>query len=181
MGCDDEAGIAIYQCRPHKACRGPGVAQRSFRDVPCAAEFGRFGGRDHPAICAPDSVWVEQCQQSLEVALAGGGQEGLDDLPAPGQVSVVNGPAAHSGACPACELLGGDGAAPNDAGDLGERHVEHVVQHECDPLSRREAIQHDEQRESHRVRGECFVFRVDTAAWVRDRRDVCRVQRFFLA
>ena len=93
----------------------------------------------------------------------------------------MNGPAAHSGACPACELLGGDRAAPNDAGDLGERHVEHVVQHERDPLSRREAIQHDEQRQSHRVRGECFVFRVDTAAWVRDCRDVCRVQRFLLA
>ena len=26
VGCDDEAGIAIYQCRPRKACRGPGVA-----------------------------------------------------------------------------------------------------------------------------------------------------------
>src|SRR5215217_1679750 len=60
VGCDDEAGIAIYQCR-----------------------------------------------QRLEVALAGGGQKGLDDLPAPSQVGVVNGPAAHSGACPACELPGG--------------------------------------------------------------------------
>jgi hypothetical protein len=52
--------IAVYQCRPRKSCRGPGVAQRSFRDVLRTAEFGPFGGRNHPAISAPDNIGVEQ-------------------------------------------------------------------------------------------------------------------------
>ena len=43
------------------------------------------------------------------------------------------------------------GRAVDDLGDLVERHAEHVVQHEGEPLGRRQRLEHDEQREADRV------------------------------
>ena len=43
------------------------------------------------------------------------------------------------------------GGAFHDRRDLGERHPEHVVQHERQPFRRLERLQDDEQRQAHRV------------------------------
>ncbi len=43
------------------------------------------------------------------------------------------------------------GERPNDFADLGERHVEDVVQHESDPLARAQRLEHDQQRRPDRV------------------------------
>ena len=54
----------------------------------------------------------------------------------------------HATACAARELAGGCRGAPNDRSDLIEGQIEHIVQHERDPLGGREGFEHDEQGEA---------------------------------
>jgi hypothetical protein len=49
--------------------------------------------------------------------------------------------------CPAGQLPGGLGRAAEHRGDLAEGNVEHVVQHERDPLGRGQRLEDHEQRE----------------------------------
>jgi hypothetical protein len=67
--------------------------------------------------------------------------------------------APHPPASPACELAGGGGGAVDQGGDLLEGQVEQGVQHEREPLGRRERIQHDQQRETDRVRQDGLIGR----------------------
>ena len=73
--------------------------------------------------------------------------------------SVGNLRAAHPAASPARELAGGGGGAVDEGGDLLEGQVEQVVQHERESLSRRERIQHHQQREADRVGEDSLVGR----------------------
>ena len=58
---------------------------------------------------------------------------------------------AHPPPGPAGELAGGGRGALDHRRDLVERHGEHVVQHERQPLGRGERVQHDQQRQPDRV------------------------------
>jgi hypothetical protein len=49
------------------------------------------------------------------------------------------------------ELARRNGRPIHDRTDLVERHAEHVVEHEREPLRRLEGLEHDEQRESDRI------------------------------
>src|SRR5207253_3004746 len=49
--------------------------------------------------------------------------------------------------------------AVDDRGDLVERDAEDVVQHEGDPLRRAQRVEHDEQRESYRIREQRLLHR----------------------
>ena len=53
------------------------------------------------------------------------------------------------------------GRAVDDRCDLVERQPEQVVQHEGQPLGRRERLEHDEQREADRVGEQRFVLGVE--------------------
>ena len=70
---------------------------------------------------------------------------------------------------PAGELARRLGRAVDDRRDLVERHREHVVQHEREPLGRLERLEHDEQREADRVGQHRLVLRVGPSAAVDDR------------
>ena len=73
----------------------------------------------------------------------------------------VRGFAAHAPAGAGRELGGGVLRSAHDRRDLGERQVEHVVQHESQPLGRRQPLEDDEQRRADRVGQQRLLFRVD--------------------
>jgi len=54
-------------------------------------------------------------------------------------------------------------------GDLLERHGEHVVQHEREPLRGRQRLEHHQQSQPDRVGQQCFVLRVYTVLVADDR------------
>jgi hypothetical protein len=78
---------------------------------------------------------IEHAQQPLEVAVASRRQEDLDyiSLVLVGDRRALVG--LHLPAGAAGEHLGGIGGLAQDLADLGERHREQVVQHECQPLA----------------------------------------------
>ena len=69
---------------------------------------------------------------------------------------------------PAGQLAGGLRRPLDDRRDLVERHGEHVVQHERQPLGRRQGVQHHEQRHSHRVGQHRLVLGIDFADRIDD-------------
>jgi hypothetical protein len=59
--------------------------------------------------------------------------------------------------------------AADDRRDLLERHREHVVQHEHEPLSGRERIEHDQQRQANRVGQQQLLIRIGLPDTAHDR------------
>ena len=80
-------------------------------------------------------------------------------------------------AAPARELPRRGRRAAHDEGDLVERHGEHVVQHERQPLGRGERLQHHQQRQPHRVGQHGLLFGVDTVRVADDRVGHVHVER----
>jgi hypothetical protein len=88
---------------------------------------------------------VEDRDQGLEIALARGGEEGIGHLTLAAEVGVRGwGPALDPAAGAASELSRRGRRAVDDRCDLVERHGEHVVQHEGEPLGRLERVEYDE-------------------------------------
>src|SRR6202035_2780936 len=104
------------------------------------------------ALAPEDDVGIEDREQGLEVAVARGREERLDD-PALLAPAVGLGVARAPDASPrsARELTRRRDASLDDRRDLLERHAEHVVQYDREPLGRRERLEHDEHREADRV------------------------------
>jgi len=117
--------------------------------------------RARTAISPQHDVRIEHSDQPLEVTLAGGSQERIDDTPLFTQVRVsVQGFALDTTPRAARELACRNGRAVHDRTDLVERHAEHVVQHECEPLRRVEGLEDHEQRKSHRIGEHRVGFRI---------------------
>ena len=90
--------------------------------------------------------------QRAEVTAARGGQEGVDHLPLPGQIGVGGrGRSLHAAAGAAGQLACRARGTPDDGPDLVEGQVEHVVQHERDPLGGGQRLQDHQQREADRI------------------------------
>ena len=103
----------------------------------------------------------EHGDQGVEVPLSGGGHEGVDDLPLRVQVGVGGRRTpTHPPAGAAGQLTGRLRGAFDDRRDLVERHREHVVQDKREPLGRGERLEHNEQRQPHRVGQQRFVLGV---------------------
>ena len=104
-----------------------------------------------------------RAEQRVEVAVSGGGEEGIDEcglaepVCLPGRVLLL-----HARAGAACELAGRWRAAVEDRGDLVEGDREDVVQDERDSLGRSAGVEYDQQREPDRVGKECLVFGSDS-------------------
>ena len=114
------------------------------------------------AVGSQHDVRVEHRDQRLEVAVAGGGEEGVDDFALAGEIGVGHrGRSLHPAPRAARELPRRGRGAPDDGRDLVERHAEHVVQHEREPLGGRQRLEHDEQREPDRVGQQRLVLGVD--------------------
>ena len=96
----------------------------------------------------------------VEVALAGGGEERVDELALAGEVGVgLRRRAAHAAAGAAGELACGGRGTVHDRRDRLERHREQVVQDEREPLRRRQRLEHDQQREADAVGQQRLVLR----------------------
>jgi len=131
------------------------------------------------AVGSQHDVRIQECKQCGEVAATRGGEEGVDDLSVGGEVCVAGLCGALDPApCAAGRLPGRGRGAPDDRGDLVERHREHVVEHERDPFGRGKLFEHHEHGEADRVGQERFVLRVHPAVAVRDRLVHLRLQRF---
>ena len=127
-------------CRVHHRPAGHGhrTAYGSCR--------GGHAGREGSLVGPDDDVGVEHGEEGVEIAVARGGQEGVDHDPLALEVGVgdsrrlaLDAPAGAAG-----QLAGRLGGAFDDRGDLVEGDGEDVVQDEGEPLGRAERFQHDE-------------------------------------
>jgi hypothetical protein len=82
----------------------------------------------------------------------GRGEERVDRDPLHRQAGGRHRGVLHPPASPAGQLPGGRGRAADDPGDVLERHREHVVQDEREPLGRCQRPQHHQHREPDLVR-----------------------------
>ena len=128
-------------------------ASRLARDVPGTAPFHRSGLGPRAAVDSVHHVRVQDGDQRIEVAVAGGGEESVNGRPLSGQVAIAGRRrgAADAAPGPAGELAGRLRRALDDRGDLIEWHVEHVVQHVRQPFRRAERLHDDQQPEPDRV------------------------------
>src|SRR2546427_482911 len=79
-------------------------------------------------------------------------------------------PGAHtSPTAPSTSAARAARGAPHDGSDLVEGQVEHVVQHERDPLGGSQRLEYHEQRETDRLGQERVVLGVDPGVAARDR------------
>ncbi len=108
--------------------------------------------RHRTAISPQHDIRIEHGHQLLEVAVARGRQERIDDAPLLAEVGVrMRGLVLDAAPRAAGELTRRRGRAIDDGRDVVEGHAEHVVQHEGEALRRLEGLQHHEERESDRV------------------------------
>mgnify|MGYP000017537056 CR=1 FL=1 len=147
----------------------PGQAvdrRRGDRRAPAGMALG--GGRDvrradaHAGAARPldpqRDLGVQEREQPVEVTLPRRREEGRDDrslrLPVARRLRP---PDLAPG--PAGQHLGGVRGPAEDLSDVGERHREHVVQHERQPLRRGEGLQHDEHRQPDGLREDRLLLR----------------------
>ena len=144
------AGSAAV-ARPWKACATCGGAPHLGREGGAApVPVGRRHAHGR-GVGAQHGVGRQHREQAIEVAVAGRGQKGADQLAVLRDVGGGRGGAADAAAGAAGELAGGRRRALDDRRDLFEREVEHVVQHEGDALLRRQHVEDDQQRGADRV------------------------------
>ena len=127
---------------------------------------------------AQHHVGIEDGEEPVEVAVVRGGEEGLDDLALLVEAGVGHDALAlHPAPRAAGQLPRRLGRAVHDRRDVGERHREHVVEHEREPLWRRQGVEHDEHRQPHRVGHERLVLGVGAVGAVDDRLGQAQVER----
>ena len=130
----------------------------TLRDPCRAVQLDRFAVA---AVGAEHDVRVEHGHEAVEIALAGGGEVGVDDCPLADHVGVRRRRrVAHAAPGAACELAGRLRRAVDHRRDLVEWHREHVVQHEREPFGRAERVEHDLQRDPDGVRQQRLVLGV---------------------
>jgi hypothetical protein len=127
---------------------------------------------------AEDDIRVEQLHQRFEVTRAGRGQERCDDLSLTGRIRVRQRDRALDAAPGAARKLPRPaGGSPDDGRDLVEGHIEHVVQHEGEPVRRGQGLEDDEQRQTDGVGQERLLLRIELIVQAHDRIRHVSVQR----
>jgi hypothetical protein len=159
----DEPRHPVNQRRPHVGGETR-EGDASLGDGDGATHLPRGAPRPRAAVDAEHDVGVEHRDQRVEGSVARSGEEGVDQLSLAGKIDVRHRGALHPASCAARELPCRGGCAPDQRSDLVERDGEHVVQHEREPLGRRQRLEHDEQREPDRVGEQRFVLGVDASS-----------------
>ena len=137
--------------------------------LPRAADLCRCARNYRLAVGPEHDLRIEHHHERPEVAVPGGGEEGVHDLSLAGDLGDGrSGRSPHPAARPARELAGRLRRALNDRRDLVKRHVEHVVQNVCQSLGWTERLEHDQQREPDRVGEQRLVLGVRTLGGVDD-------------
>jgi hypothetical protein len=159
---DDHTGGAVDQRRVQD-----GAGERGQLGLP-GHSLGPLddpggGGAPGPEVGPEHDLGMEHGHQALEVAPAGGAEEGPDHRPLAGQVGVGG---RRLGALdpspgPAGQLPGRRLRAADQRGDLLEGQVEQVVEHEGDPLGRGQGVEHDQQGQTDRVGQQRLLVRLE--------------------
>lgn len=101
-------------------------------DVGSAPDHTRCARRHRPGVGPEHDIRVEHREERVEMPVAGGGEERVDDLSLTDQIGIRNrGGPLDAAPSAACELSRRGSRAPHDGGDLVEGHVEDVVEHEA--------------------------------------------------
>src|SRR5262249_5753652 len=156
---DDGPPRAVARRRPgERGHRGPAAR---VGDDPSSTDDRRMCERaPGTAIDAQGDLRVEQLEQRVEVSLTRSSQKRIDEPLLLRQLDVrLEARTLDAAARPARELARSVGATPDNRRDLVERHREHVVQNEREPLGRRKRLEHDVEREPDAVRDQRFVLR----------------------
>ncbi len=133
----------------------------------------RAAGREHESgagVLADHGLRVEHGEEAVEITVAGGGEEGVDDSALRDhvgfgrRVAVTDPPPAAAG-----ELPGRLGRTVQDGADLVERHRKHVVQHVRQPLGRGQRLEDDEQGEPDGIGQHGLMLRVGRGVLIVDR------------
>ena len=90
---------------------------------------------------------IEDVQERIEVAITRRGEERVDDLPLSHDIRVGLRSALHAPSRAAGELLSRRFGTVESRGDVREWHRKDIVQHEGEPLRRRQRVKHDQERE----------------------------------
>jgi len=147
---DDDARRPIYQRRMEQ-CRRIGTEARLPSDSRCAANNRGRGRAARAEVGSQDDVGVEQGDQGVEVTTSGCQKEGIDYRALTSEVGVGDLGASDPAPCPTRQLPGRNRGSTHHGGDLLERQLEHVVEHEGQALSRSQSIQYDLERQADRV------------------------------
>ena len=165
------AGLASPAPDLAKLSRLLGHRRRSANQPGSSRERGATIG-------SQNDVWVEERDQGTEVALAGGGEVGVDDLALAAEVGVgESGCSLHPAACTARELPRRGWGALNDRRDLVEGHGEHVMQDEREPLGGSQSVEYHEQGEPDRVGEQRLMLGVGSVLGADDRVGHVRAER----
>ena len=153
-------GGAVDEHRP-RVRRERAVHDRVAGHLLRATEEQRGGWAPRAAVGAQHDIRMQHRDERVEVAVARRREERVDDLALAGRVAVGRRRLPHAPACAAGELARRGRRAGHDQRDLVERHREHVVQDERQPLGRRQGVEHDEQREPDRIGEYGLVLGID--------------------
>ena len=164
---DTSAGGAVDE---RTADREPGAGPHRRLAGDRLRAVGSVREPGQPSVGPEHDIGGEHRDERLEVAAARRGQERVHDLPLFGERGVRDRRGgAHPPAGAAGQLPGRRGRAVDDRGDLLERHREHVMQDERQPLGRAQRFEHHQQRQADRVREQRLVLGVDAVGGVHDR------------
>src|SRR5712692_5960793 len=119
----------------------------------CPSDQERGGGTPRASVSSQDNVGIEQSYEGVEVAGARCFEEGVDHLSLASEISVRSRylRTLDTSSRPAGELSCCCGRSSDHGGDLIEGQLEHVVEHEGQPLVGGEGIEDNEQGETDRI------------------------------
>src|SRR5215207_6190050 len=175
-GRDGPCG-AVDERRSHEQAE-PQEGERLLGHGARTANLPRCARANGTPVASHHDVRIKHLEQRLEVAVARGSEEGVDDFALSVEVGVGNrdvapDPAARAAGELACRL----GGVVDDRRDLLEGHPERIMQNESAPLGRGERFEHHEQRQSYRVGQQRLVLGVDPALTSHDRVGQARAPR----
>jgi hypothetical protein len=161
---EHEAGIAVHQCE----LRGPCAALEYLRNAVATADFAGdprhirthtcFHGR---CVCTQDNVGIKDREEGGKVVALRCSEKCANDFTLARPVGFRRSRCALDTPTPsACELSRRHRRATDDRRNLIERDIEQVMQHECDPLRRREGFEHHQHRIAKRVREQLLALRI---------------------
>jgi hypothetical protein len=139
------------------------VRQYFLYDRLRTSEFCSSPRRHGGVVGAPYNVRVEYCDQTVDIACAQGSEERFYGLSLFSQTST--GPrsgAPYTSARAARELPGCSRGAPHNGSNFVECHPEHVVQHECHALGRREPFENHEQCKTYGFGQQSFLLGISS-------------------
>ena len=148
---------------PARAAWKERVGRMPLRLWPSSARHGSRGylRRSQPGPRRPDRALRAVPRDRLSAS----GQKRVDYFPLPGEIGIGNRcRPVYAAARAARELSRGHFGPPHDGSNLVERHGEHVVQHEGEPLGGLQLFEYDEQRETYRFGQQHLALRIASLA-----------------